>query len=192
MRLDKSLQYRTRIAALMMLVLLVGVLCVDLEALLNFEELTPPQNSADSAKVPAISAALARWRLLDKHERQFLSDEYQTVVSEIRQRLQDEHLLFGLKFALVGAILYVAFQNIGSRSSVRLERTSLIALITWAAVVTAAIVDVRIVANQRMIRALGKWVGMYEEIRLGHAGIDLGWEAFLASERVHAGLRLSG
>ena len=100
--------------------------------------------------------------------------------------------MFALKFALIGAILYAAVQRIVSRKQGNLERTPATALVTWAAVVVAAVVDWRIAGNQSILSALGAWVRRYETLRLGAHAAGLGWESFLAARLAHPAVRLSG
>jgi hypothetical protein len=170
--------------ALLSLATVVSLLCVDLPRLFG-------RNPNRSGRQAVDEATLALWHKLTPVQSDFLKGEYDTAVAAIAQRVQDEHLLFALKLALVGGILYAAFQAIVGRGTVRLERTPFTALVAWSAVIVSAIVDLRIVANQNFVATLGAWVRTYEELRLGPA-VKLGWEAFLADTSVPASLRLSG
>src|ERR1041385_8166116 len=51
-------------------------------------------------------ATTAAWKLLDASGRQMLDKEHDSITEEIRQRIGEEHLLFALKFGMVGAILW--------------------------------------------------------------------------------------
>jgi hypothetical protein len=166
---------------LSLLIAIVVLLCVD------FARLTKTESSSDEADLQA----LVMWRNAPPEGKTFLEKQYETVVAEIRQRIEEEHLIFALKFALVGGILYAAVQRILSRDQGTLERTPATALVTWAAVVVAAVVDWRISGNQSILSALGAWVGRYEKVQLG-AAAGLGWEAFLAKRAAHPAVRLSG
>lgn len=131
---------------------------------------------------------IANWRNVaaNPDAKELPAAEYLTVTTEIRGRVEHEHLLFALKFALVGGILFAALQGILARpGGVTLERTSFTALVVWAAVLAAALVDLRIAANQEFIRSLGRCVRRYEELQFGVDAATLGWEGFLAREPVH-------
>lgn len=122
----------------------------------------------------------AAWSSLDAGARQALEKEHENIVAEVRLRLEQEHLLFTLKFGLVGAILWAFLQTSFRDGKSELERTPFAALAAWAAVVAAAIVDLRAMSNQAFIVALGGWSRQYEQLSLGANGARLGWEAFLA------------
>ncbi len=149
-------------------------------------------------KVSAIHVASARanaWKELDAEGRQLLEKEYEKVVSEISMRIEQEHQLFSLKFGLVGAILW-AFLQTPSKTGARVDTTPFAALAAWAAVIAAAIVDLRVMTNQSFLITLGGWTRQYEELALGATGAALGWEAFLADNLLSAtyypALRVSG
>ncbi len=141
-------------------------------------------------------STVVEWNQLDDNARQFLDKEHDNVVEEIRRRIEHEYLLFALKFALVGGILYGLLQGVFGRGGGRIERTAFVALIVWAAVIAAAIVDLRTVANQSFLVTLGGWSRQYEELRVGPKAVDLAWEAFLAnnllSQPHYPALRVSG
>lgn len=130
-----------------------------------------------TAIAPALDSA---WVSADSSARQLLEQEHQVITAEIAHRLELEHLLFALKFVLVGGTLYVLFQQAFQESNSRFPRTEFAALVSWAAVVAAAIVDLRLAMNATFISTLGGWVRQYEQLRLGKGGVILGWEAFLA------------
>jgi len=132
------------------------------------------------------------WKSLHQGAKAFLEIEYATVTTEIRERIQQEHLLFALKFALIGGLLYSAMQGVLRKGKVHFERTTFTATVAWAAVLVAALVDLRIAANQRMIVALGGWVRRYESLRLGEQASALGWETYLKGLGFHPAVRLSG
>ncbi|HEX3067574.1 MAG TPA: hypothetical protein VHX14_03290 [Thermoanaerobaculia bacterium] len=133
---------------------------------------------------------------MDATARQFLDKEHDNVVAEIGRRIELEHLLFALKFALVGGILYALLQGVFGKGEARIERNPFVALIVWAAVVAAAIVDLRTMANQSFLVTLGGWSRQYEELRVGPNAVDLTWEAFLAnnllSQPHYPALRVNG
>ncbi|HSY47997.1 MAG TPA: hypothetical protein VLC46_04225 [Thermoanaerobaculia bacterium] len=139
---------------------------------------------------------VAAWNTLDADAREFLDKEHDNVVAEIGHRIEHEHLLFTLKFALVGGILYGLLQGAFGRGAAFIEKTPFAALIVWAAVIAAAIVDLRIMANQSFLVTLGGWSRQYEELRVGANGVDLAWEAYLAnnllSQPHYPALRVSG
>jgi len=131
------------------------------------------------------------WPAAGSDARAVLDREYDTVIQEIRARNQVEHMLFALKFSLVGGTLYVLFQQ-----SFPGGLTPLPVLVAWAAVIAAAIVDLRLASNQAFIETLGLWVRQYEAGTLGPGGSALGWEAFLAGHlldrTLYPALRISG
>ena len=136
------------------------------------------------------------WQTLDKGAHEFLDKEYDTVVAEIARRIEQEHLLFALKFGIVGAILYTFLQEAFRRGSMQYQRSAFGALVAWAAVLVATIVDLRIAANQSFLMTLGGWTRQFEELKLGANAVHLGWEAFLAdqllSQSYYPALRVSG
>ncbi len=176
---------RDRWTLFFILAVLVFALSVDVQGF--FAEGHPPP-------APAGASVRAAWNAADPGAREFLANEHQAIVEEIRQRNEHEHLLFTLKFMLVGGTLYLLFQQ--ARQSSSFQRTEFTSLVSWAAVVAASIVDLRVVANQTFIGTLGGWVRQYEQLRLGEGRAGLGWEAFLAdhllSQSYYPALRVSG
>ena len=120
---------------------------------------------------------------LKEDQRTFLLKEYETVIQEIRLRLEHEHTMIALKFTLVGAVLGVmlyAHELRGKPIEESSFRSSWAAMCCWAAVVVSAIVDVRRQFNSDVILQLGDWVKSIE----GHlltAGVA-GWEQYVGSE----------
>lgn len=125
--------------------------------------------------------AAQAWNTLDDHGKNFLEREYDTAVKEIGTRIEYENVLFSLKFTLIGATLFLLFQKAGPRPA-WLERTTIAALVAWAAVTVAALTDFRSMTNQHFLMLLGAWIRRYEELRLGTPAINLAWESFLADE----------
>ncbi|HXH38695.1 MAG TPA: hypothetical protein VNN08_08710 [Thermoanaerobaculia bacterium] len=161
-------------AAFAVLAILVVLLSVDILGVLGAGDRKESQR-----RIP--DSTLAAWNTLDADAREFLDKEHDNVVAEIGHRIEHEHLLFTLKFALVGGILYGLLQSAFGRGATHIEKTPFAALIVWAAVIAAAIVDLRIMANQSFLVTLGGWSRQYEELRVGANGVDLAWEAFLAN-----------
>ena len=180
---------RTPSGLFLVLALLVLVLSVDVFGFLGVGD---PKGSKAIHVAPATAAA---WEALDDDGRQLLDKEHEEVVAEIKLRIEHEHLLFSLKFVLVGAILW-AFLQTSSETAAHFDTTPFGALAAWAAVVAAAIVDLRVMANQSFVITLGGWSRQYEQLSLGAGGATLGWEAFLAdnllSEPYYPALRVSG
>ncbi len=176
-------------AAFGALAILVVLLSVDFLGLLGAGD-----RKVSDEHLPAVT--VAEWNSLDVNARQFLDKEHDNVVEEIRRRIEHEHLLFSLKFVLVGGILYALLQGVFGRGEGRIERTAFAALIVWAAVIAAAIVDLRTMANQSFLVTLGGWSRQYEELRVGPNAVNLAWEAFLAnnllSQPHYPALRVSG
>ena len=180
---------RTPSGLFLVLALLVMVLSVDVFGFLGVGD---PKGSNAIDVAPSTTAA---WKALNADGRQLLDKEHDGVVSEIKLRIEHEHLLFSLKFGLVGAILW-AFLQIPSKTTSNFDTTPFAALAAWAAVVASAIVDLRVMANQSFLITLGGWSRQYEQLALGANGATLGWEAFLAdnllSEPYYPALRVSG
>jgi len=169
----------------LVLALLVLVLSVDVFGFLGIGSsaaVTPP-------------STMAAWKGLNADARQFLDKEHEGVVAEIKLRIEHEHLLFTLKFGLVGAILW-AFLQTSAKTGAHFDTTPFAALAAWAAVVAAAIVDLRVMANQSFLITLGGWSRQYEQLALGENGATLGWEGFLADNLLnrphYPALRVSG
>ncbi len=177
-------------AALAALVFLVALLSVDVLGLFGLGDSKASQSSV------LTSSTIAEWGKLDDTAKEYLAKEHDTVVEEIRNRIEHEHLLFSLKFALVGGILYALLQGVFGSGEARIEKTPLAALTVWAAVVASAIVDLRLMANQSFIVTLARWVRRYEELKLGKDSVSLAWEPFLADELLsqpyYPALRVSG
>jgi hypothetical protein len=171
----------------LVLALMVLVLSVDVFGLLGIGD--------GAAATDVVSSRANAWRALDADGRELLDKEHETIVSEIRMRLEHEHLLFSLKFGLVGAILW-AFLQAPFKTEGQFDTTPFAALAGWSAVVAAAIVDLRVMANQSFLITLGGWSRQYERLLLGAGGATLGWEAFLADnllgEPYYPALRVSG
>ncbi len=171
------------------LAILVALLSVDFLGLLGAGDRKDSQTRLPESTV-------TKWNQMDVTARQFLDKEHDNVVEEIRRRIEHEHLLFALKFALVGGILYALLQGVFGKGEARIERNAFAALIVWAAVVAAAIVDLRTMANQSFLVTLGGWSRQYEELKVGANAVDLTWEAYLAnnllSQPHYPALRVSG
>ena len=179
---------RRRLIVFAVLAFAVFVLSIDILGMLGAGD---PKDS----QAPVTESINNAWTAADANARQFLEREHQTITSEIQLRIQLEHLLFALKFGLVGGTLYLLFQQAYKRTTSRFQRTEFAALVSWAAVVAATIVDLRLAANQTFLITLGGWIRQYETLRLGHDGVALGWEAFLAdnllSQPYYPALRVS-
>ncbi|OYW72337.1 MAG: hypothetical protein B7Z37_25115 [Verrucomicrobia bacterium 12-59-8] len=129
----------------------------------------------------------------DPNVQKFLSMQYEAAIKEIQMRLEQESMLFGFKFALVGAVLATFFTTIfkeagqqtnggRSRSSFLILRSSpMLACFLWVAVITSGIVDCRIQFNVDFIKTLGTWIGTQVEPRLlAGQEASAGWEAYLS------------
>lgn len=186
---DSRRASRGELYLFLLLGLMVLVLSVDVLGLLGVGD--PKGSGAMNVAPSRISA----WKALDSDGRALLDREHEVVVSEIKMRIEQEHLLFSLKFGLVGAILW-AFLQIPFKTGSHFDATPFAALAAWSAVVAAAIVDLRVMSNQSFLVTLGSWTRQYEELALGANGATLGWEAFVAdnllSEPYYPALRVSG
>jgi hypothetical protein len=169
-----NLRLTRRTIAFGVLAILVVLLSIDVLGIFGAGD-----QKESRSRIPP--STVREWSTLDVNARQFLDKEHDNVVEEIRRRIEHDHLLFALKFALVGGILYALLQGVFGKGEGHIERNAFVALIVWAAVVAAAIVDLRIMTNQSFLVTLGGWSRQYEELRLGPNAVNLAWEAFLAN-----------
>jgi hypothetical protein len=162
------------------LLVLVTILSIDIEGV--WRRPNPPPRADTS------------WENASGEERALLTRQYDAVVQEIRLRIGHDQELFGLKFVLVGGILLILFPR-NKEVSGDVERTKITALVAWASVVTAAIIDLRIAANQAFIVTLGGWVTDHEGLVLSSLS-GRGWESYLARHLIedswYPALRVSG
>lgn len=107
----------------------------------------------------------------------YLLASYDTATKEIQSRLDQESLLFSLKFTLVGSILALLVLNKDNPN--QLLNTPRTAGFSWAAVVTSAILDTRIHFHQDMIGALGSWIRDHVEPAIDSTNTFQFWEAYL-------------
>lgn len=119
----------------------------------------------------------------------FLQKEYENAVKEIHKRLEQESLLFVLKFSLVGAVLGLFFakgkDDKGDKADKadnarirRIRKSPAAALFFWVAVITSGIVDTRILFHVDVIVTLGEWIRFHVEPVLLPSSIT-GWETFI-------------
>jgi hypothetical protein len=125
--------------------------------------------------------------LQDDPSRQFLYRQYETAVQEIQNRLNQENLLFGLKFTLVGGVLALFFSyRLKGNNENKLDNlrgSPLAACFFWAAVITSSIVDCRILFNADFIITIGTWINQVVE----PAMLDnhkMGWEHFISTSKL--------
>lgn len=122
-------------------------------------------------------------------QREMLLEQYRVVAGEIQSRIEQESVLFALKFTLAGSILAVLVTTFiragaghpreGPTGGGEWIKHPSVAAFLWAAVLTSAIVDTRIQFHVDLIIALGGWVRNVVEPAL--LGTDLaGWETYLA------------
>ncbi len=123
-------------------------------------------------------------------QREFILKEYETVANEISSRIEQEHLLFVLKFTVVGGVLGLIFKTykigIGNEEKQGfeiLQQSSGVAVCCWAAVAVAAIIDVRIFFNANLIIEAGAWIRELEGFLLSRTGLP-GWENHLAESNL--------
>jgi len=115
----------------------------------------------------------------------FISEEYKSAAEEIRTRIGQEEILFGLKFSLVGAIMAVLFSMFKKQERdffEKLVQKRRAAAFFAAALFTAAIIDMRLRFNDKIIESLGHWVWCVERTFPQHWGAGHGippWENFL-------------
>jgi hypothetical protein len=122
----------------------------------------------------------------------FIIEEYKNATHEIGMRLEQEHLLFALKFTLIGAILGLIFRYYpirsepprggaseggGGEADLGVLRT--ICLCGWGAVVGCGLIDVRLQLNTRIITDIGAWIRNCLEAHL-LPGPNVGWETYFS------------
>ena len=128
---------------------------------------------------------------INESNKKFVFTQYQTATQEIRNRIEQEHLLFALKFTIVGGVLGVIFWMRKKDSEEELEipgtitRSPYVALCLWTAVAVAAIMDARMVFNVNIINELGGWVYTIESSVLPPFQ---GWEHFYAQSKFKTSL----
>jgi len=126
---------------------------------------------------------------------EFILEEYKTATQEIRARIDQEHLLFALKFVLSGAILSIVFKYYGGtvakQDSIDAEELDenksnnmrALCLCNWTAVLICSIVDVRLQFNTRIIADIGAWIRDCLEPTYSNPTV-IGWEGYF----FHVGL----
>jgi hypothetical protein len=130
-------------------------------------------------------------------QRQYLQEAYGNAVKEIQSRLEQESLLFGFKFALVGSILALLYRTPEKKEdSNRLLVTARSACFVWAAVITCGIIDTRIHFHHNIIGMLGTWIRQQvEPVMLGETVVGWEWfwghESSLLRSRIYPLLRLN-
>ena len=127
-----------------------------------------------------------------KYEKEYLIKSYQNAVTEIQKRIEHEHLLFVLKFTLVGAVLGVLFKvltfqrptpnDTTSDAEVSDSSPSSAYLFFCCAIAVSAILDVRMLFNLNIIIELGGWVHSLETHILT-SGIT-GWETYYKESKL--------
>jgi hypothetical protein len=114
-------------------------------------------------------------------------NEYKNSVEEIRTRIGQEEILFGLKFTLIGGIMAVLFSLFKGEEKdyfEKLVQRRRAAAFFSAALLTSVIVDARLRFNAKIIESLGKWVWCMEtrELAARTARNFIPWEGFLHFE----------
>jgi hypothetical protein len=144
-----------------------------------------------SFSCPSTSARADKDKSID-----FIVEEYKTATEEIKLRIEQEHLLFALKFILTGAVFGIVFRYYPGRLHLAQEdggdgisteeaypALRSICLCSWAAVCVCSIVDVRLQFNTRIISDIGSWIRDCLEPCLVQLPIP-GWETYFS----HVGL----
>jgi hypothetical protein len=122
----------------------------------------------------------------------FIVEEYRAATQEIKTRLEQEHLLFGLNFVLTGAVFGIVFRYYPARVfpakgndeegkpiDEKYSTIRSICLCSWAAVGVCSIVDVRLQFNSRIITDIGSWIRECLEPCLVRHPV-LGWETYFS------------
>lgn len=124
----------------------------------------------------------------DQFSQSFILKQYETATQEIQMRLEQEKVLFIMKFSLIGAILAVLFYSHIIKATDKEEtinkkdeyvaafRTSaFVAMICWGAVITSSIVDLRLLFNSKFLVQIGSWIrNVVEPVML--VSSEKGWE----------------
>jgi hypothetical protein len=116
-------------------------------------------------------------------------EAYKTATMEIRDRINQEQILFALKFTIVGGILLALFSMSKSdqfESFIQRRRT---AVFFSAALLTSSVIDIRLRFDIQMVEALGKWIRLVEA-NLHNTGLLRypPWETFLQNEMYGLGM----
>lgn len=169
------------VPAIITLIFCAVALLIDWGTIIDFDWIKDSSNAG-----PNVASSL------DNQQREFLMRQYENAIIEIRERLSQENLLFGLKFSLVGAVLALFFTNIGrsgtpqmepAHSSANLDDLMISpksAAFFWAALITSSVVDCRILFHCDIITTLGSWIKSSVEPNLLGNNI-VGWERFVSS-----------
>lgn len=116
-------------------------------------------------------------------------EAYKTATAEIRERINQEHILFTLKFTIIGGILLALFSMSKSEHFEAFIQRRRTAVFFSAALLTSSVVDIRLRFDIQMVETIGKWV-RHIETRL-HDPQILGyqpWESFLHREMFGLGM----
>lgn len=93
--------------------------------------------------------------------------QYESVQKEIKLRITQEHMLFVLRFSLIGAILGLVFINTNKLSVFFKGNNHILALVVWVAVIISSSLDIRMAFSVMIIGELGDWTrcleGMLED-----------------------------
>ncbi|WP_455211505.1 hypothetical protein [Kaarinaea lacus] len=153
------------------------------EPVCSKESSTPTVTKADECKASTAGNAME----INENNKEFVFMQYKTAVEEIRNRIGQEHLLFALKFTIVGGVLGIIFlmrktDDLPANDVPRIIASSPYkALFFWAAVAVSAIMDARMVFNMNIISELGHWVCTVE----AHASNSFeGWEHYIANSEL--------
>ncbi len=127
------------------------------------ETAAPARSPAAPAQVGGASARPPEQLREDDFHEAFLLQNYMAVREEVKERITQQQLLFGLKFTIVGAILAMLVQWYRRDEIVRLAHRSSAALLFCAALLASAVVDVRLRFNSKLIESLGSFCWCWEK-----------------------------
>jgi len=114
----------------------------------------------------------------------FMDAEYKSATEEIRARIGQEEILFGLKLSLIGgimAVLFTLFKKEERDFFEKLVQKRRAAAFFSAALLAAIIVDTRLRFNAKIIESLGNWIWCTERSVpfFKYFGAVIPWEGFL-------------
>lgn len=149
-------------------------------------------DSSQEASKPAPRIQCLTGNVLDPPElsqRSYPLEAYRTATAEVRERINQEQILFALKFTIVGGILLALFSMSKTEQFERFIQRRRTAVFFSAALLTSSVIDIRLRFDIQMVEILGKWMkqaesNLHNQDALGYPG----WETYL--EKAMRGLGL--
>lgn len=116
-------------------------------------------------------------------------EAYKTATAEVRERINQEQILFALKFTIIGGILLALFSMSKSEQFERFIQRRRTAVFFSAALLTSSVIDIRLRFDIQMVEILGRWIKQAESQLHNPSALGYpGWETFLVKEMRGLGL----